>query len=78
MGVKRGEIWLIDLNPTKGSEQKGIRPCLIISNDVTNEYAPTVSVLPLTSNLSGRKYPINVLLKKNETGLAANSLLLCG
>lgn len=78
VGVKRGEIWLTDLNPTKGSEQKGIRPCLVISNDVTNENAPTVCVLPLTSNLSGKKFPINVVLKKEDSGLKADSLLLCG
>jgi len=78
VGVKRGDIWLVDLNPTKGSEQKGIRPCLIISNDLTNEYAPTVCVLPLTSNLSGKKFPINVVLKKEDTGLKVDSLLLSG
>jgi len=78
VGVKRGDIWLVNLNPTKGSEQKGIRPCLIISNDVTNENAPTICVLPLTSNLSGKKFPINVVLRKEETGLKVDSLLLCG
>jgi len=49
VGVKRGDIWLVDLNPVRGSEQRGIRPCLVISSDVVNEYAPTVCVIPLTS-----------------------------
>jgi mRNA interferase MazF len=77
VGVKRGDIWLVDLNPTKGSEQKGIRPCLVISNDITNNYSPTVCVIPLTSDLTGRKYPINVFLKKEEAGLKVDSLVLC-
>lgn len=78
MGVKRGDIWLVDLNPVRGSEQRGIRPCLVISNDVVNEHAPTVCVLPLTSNLAGRRFPINVVLAKEDTGLKVDSLLLCG
>ena len=78
VGVKRGDIWLVDLNPVRGSEQRGIRPCLIISNDVTNEYAPTVCVVPFTSNLAGRRFPINVVLKREDTGLKVDSLLLCG
>ncbi len=78
MGVKRGDIWLVDLNPVRGSEQRGIRPCLIISNDVTNEFAPTVCVVPFTSNLAGQRFPINVVLTRNDPGLKVDSLLLCG
>ncbi|HID27220.1 MAG TPA: type II toxin-antitoxin system PemK/MazF family toxin [Methanosarcinales archaeon] len=63
--VRRGDIWLTDLNPTLG-------------NDITNRYAPTVSVLPLTSNLGGQKFPINILLKKEDSGLKKDSLVLCG
>ncbi|MBL7093008.1 type II toxin-antitoxin system PemK/MazF family toxin [candidate division KSB1 bacterium] len=66
VGVKRCDIWLVDLNPTRGSEQKGIRPCIIISNDLTNKYAPTVCAIPLTSNLDGKRFPINAILKKAE------------
>jgi mRNA interferase MazF len=78
VGVKRGDIWLVDLNPTKGGEQKGIRPCIIISNDLTNKYAPTVCAIPLTGNLDGKKFPINLVLKKEDTGLNVDSLALCG
>ncbi|MGQ9626802.1 MAG: type II toxin-antitoxin system PemK/MazF family toxin [Anaerolineae bacterium] len=78
VGVKRGDIWLVDLNPVRGSEQRGILPCLVISNDVVNEHAPTVCVLPLTRNLAGRRFPINVVLAKEDTGLKVDSLLLCG
>ena len=78
VGVKRGDIWLVDLNPVRGSEQRGVRPCLVISNDVINECAPTVCVAPLTSSLAGRRFPINVVLEREDTGLKADSLLLCG
>lgn len=78
VGVKRGDIWLVDLNPVRGSEQRGVRPCLVISNDVTNEHAPTVCVVPLTSNLADRRFPINVLLTREDTGLRRDSLLLGG
>jgi mRNA interferase MazF len=76
--VKRGDIWLVDLNPVRGSEQRGIRPCLIVSNDVTNEYAPTVCVAPLTSNLAGSRFPINVVIRREDAGLKVDSLLLGG
>ena len=78
VGVGRGDIWLVDLNPVRGSEQRGVRPCLIISNDVVNQYAPTVCVIPFTSNLAGRRFPINVVLTRDDTGLKVDSLLLCG
>jgi len=78
VGVKRGDIWLVDLNPVRGSEQRGVRPCLVINNDVTNEHAPTICVVPLTSNLAGRRLPINVLLTREDTSLKRDSLLLGG
>jgi mRNA interferase MazF len=78
VGVRRGDIWLVDLNPVRGSEQRGLRPCLVVSNDVTNEHAPTVCVIPLTSNLAGRRFPVNVLLVREDTGLKCDSLLLGG
>ena len=78
VGVTRGDIWLVDLNPVRGSEQRGVRPCLVVSNDVTNEHAPAVCVVPLTSNLAGRRFPTNVLLTREDTGLKRDSLLLGG
>ena len=78
VGVKRGDIWLVDLNSVRGSEQRGLRPCLVISNDVTNKHAPTVCVVPFTSSLAGRRFPINVLLTREDTGLKRDSLLLGG
>jgi mRNA interferase MazF len=76
--VKRGDIWLVDLNPVRGSEQRGIRPCLVISNDVTNAHAPTVCVAPLTSNLAGARFPINVIIRREDAGLKVDSLVLGG
>jgi mRNA interferase MazF len=76
--VKRGDIWLVDLNPVRGSEQRGIRPCLVISNDVTNAHAPTVCVAPLTSNLAGARFPINVIIRREDADLKVDSLVLGG
>lgn len=58
MVVKQFEIWLIELDPTKGSEIKKSRPCLIISPDVVNKNLATVSVIPLTSSI--KSYPTRV------------------
>ncbi len=78
VGIKRGDIWLVDLNPVRGSEQRGIRPCLVVSNDVSNQHAPTVCIVPLTSNLAGQRFPINALLTHKDTGLKRDSLMLGG
>ena len=55
--VKRGEIYFADLSPVVGSEQGGIRPVLVIQNDVGNKYSPTVIVSAITSQLSKAKLP---------------------
>jgi mRNA interferase MazF len=78
VGVNRRDIWLVDLNPVRGSEQRGIRPCLVVSNDVTNEFAPTVCVIPLSSNLAGARFPINVVIHREDASLKVDSLLLGG
>lgn len=56
---KRGEIWLVNFNPSRGSEQKGIRPALIIQNDTGNQYASTTIIAEITTTL--KKYPVNPL-----------------
>jgi mRNA interferase MazF len=66
--MRRGEIYWADLNPTIGSEINKIRPVLIISNNVNNQNANTITVLPLTSNVS-RVFPFEVLLEKKDSGL---------
>jgi mRNA interferase MazF len=66
--MRRGEIWYADLSPTIGAEINKRRPVLIVSNDANNRAASTVTVLPITSNVS-RLYPFEVLLSPKETGL---------
>ena len=74
----RWEIYLINLDPTIGSEQGKTRPVLIISNDDTNAILPVINILPLTSLKQGRRiYPNEVLLKKEISELDKDSLVLC-
>ena len=66
--MKRGEIYYADLGPTVGSEISKRRPVLIVSNDANNRAANTITVLPITSNVS-RVYPFEILLAPAESGL---------
>ena len=77
MTVKRGEIWLADLNPTRGSEQAGTRPVLIFQNNVINKYTTTILAIPLTTNLRRASLPSCVQISKGEGGLASDSVALC-
>lgn len=76
MGLKRGEIFFAELNPVQGSEQGGIRPVLVVQNDVGNSHSPTTIVLPITSRLTKAKLPTHVELTKVESGLARDSVVL--
>lgn len=70
-------IFWADLNPTKGSEQSGIRPVLVVSSEEVNEALPIVTILSLTSLKPGRKiYPIEVLLTPKVTGLSTESIAM--
>lgn len=71
MIVKRGEIWLADLNPVRGSEQAGIRPVLIFQNNVLSKFTPTVLAIPLTTNLRRASLPSCVQISKGEGGLVS-------
>ena len=73
--IKRGEIYLANLNPSLGSEQSGIRPVLIIQNDTGNRYSPTVIVAPLTKIIKKEKLPTHILIHSNDF-LRYNSLIL--
>lgn len=77
MTVRRGEIWLADLNPTRGSEQAGTRPVLIFQNTIISKYTTTVIAIPLTTNLRRASLPSCVQIPKGEGGLAADSVALC-
>ena len=77
MTVKRGEIWIANLNPVQGSEQSGLRPVLIFQNDKINRAISTAIVIPFTSNLRRAALPSCVQVAKGEGGLTMESVLLC-
>ena len=73
---KRGDIYLADLNPVIGAELGGVRPVLVLQNDVGNHYAPTLIVAPMTSNvLKKPKQPTHFFLKKSN-GLSMASMVI--
>lgn len=76
MPIRRGDLFWVDLNPVKGSEQAGRRPVVVIQNDVGNEVAPTVIVAPLTTKSFTKHYPINVSIPRGAAGLKENSTVL--
>ena len=73
---KRGEIYYADLSPVLGSEQGGVRPVLIIQNDVGNKYSPTVIVCAVTSKITKAKLPTHVEIHAGQYGLAKDSVIL--
>jgi mRNA interferase MazF len=77
--VKRGDIFYADLSPVVGSEQGGLRPVLIVQNDVGNRYSPTVIAAAITSRMGKTKLPTHIdVLRKEDTdfGLAKDSVIL--
>jgi mRNA interferase MazF len=74
--VKRGDIFYADLSPVVGSEQGGIRPVIIIQNDVGNKYSPTVIVAAITSQINKAKLPTHVEISSEEYGLNKDSVVL--
>lgn len=76
MEIKRGEIYYADLRPVIGSEQNGIRPVLIIQNDVGNHYSPTVIAAAITSRKRGRNMPTHVSVPDEQPGLNKCSTVL--
>ena len=73
---KRGEIYFADLSPVVGSEQGGVRPVLIIQNNVGNKYSPTVIVSAITSQLSKAKLPTHIELPSEKYHLPKDSVVL--
>ena len=73
--IRRGDLFYADLNPVVGSEQGGIRPVLVIQNDVGNHFSPTVVAAAITSRKAKNSLPTHILLE-NVQGLAPTSLLL--
>lgn len=77
--MKRGDIYDARLQPTKGSEQSGIRPVLIVSRDAINRASPVIVIVPLTDAVNvKREYPNNVAISQPEGGLTLDSVVLTG
>ena len=75
--MKRGDIYFADLDPVIGSEQGGMRPVLIIQNDLGNRFSPTVIVLPLTGKINKTPLPTHVPLLPPQGGVRRPSIILC-
>ena len=74
--MKRGEIWRANLDPVMGSEQGGVRPVVILQNDVGNRYSPTVIIAAITSRKGKSNLPVHVEVTGAECGLPRNSVVL--
>ncbi|OHB74748.1 MAG: PemK family transcriptional regulator [Planctomycetes bacterium RBG_16_59_8] len=70
---RRGEIWLVNFAPGRGSEQQGVRPALVIQNDIGNQHASTTIVAAITTTT--KSYPFTVLLDRRESGLPKPSMV---
>jgi mRNA interferase MazF len=77
MKIERGEIWIADLNPIRGSEQAGTRPVLIVQNDYLTQFTKTFLAIPLTTTLKRANLPTSVSVPAGEAGLNSNSVILC-
>ena len=75
--MKRGEVWLADLSPTKGTEQAGIRPVLIVQTDRANPYSPHTIIVPFTTRIRQKLLPSQVFVPAEEGGLKHDSVVLC-
>ena len=76
MTIKRGDMFYADLSPVVGSEQGGVRPVIIIQNDLGNKYSPTVIAAAITSQTNKTKLPTHIELDENTEGLKSNSVIL--
>ena len=74
--VKRGDIYYADLSPVIGSEQGGVRPVLIVQNDVGNKYSPTVIAAAITSQINKAKMPTHIEIGAENYGLNKDSVIL--
>lgn len=74
--MRRGDVFYADLRPVVGSEQGGVRPVLIIQNDVGNKYSPTVICAAITSKLNKAKLPTHIELEAKKYGLVKDSVIL--
>lgn len=73
LAPRKGEVWLVNFNPGRGSEQKGVRPALVIQNDTGNIYAGTTIVAAVTTRI--KEYPVTVVVPGGEGGLRQKSMV---
>ena len=76
MNIRRGDIYYADLSPVVGSEQGGLRPVLIVQNDVGNKYSPTVIAAAITSKMGKTKLPTHIDVEGSQVGLSKDSVIL--
>ena len=76
MIVRRGEIYYADLSPVVGSEQGGVRPVVIVQNNIGNKYSPTVIAAAITSQINKAKLPTHIEISREEFGLQKDSVIL--
>lgn len=76
MTIRRGDIYFADLSPVVGSEQGGVRPVLVVQNDVGNRYSPTVIAAAITSKQDKAKLPTHIELGADRSGLQRDSIVL--
>src|SRR5690554_4369365 len=74
--IKRGDIFYADLSPVIGSEQGGVRPVLVVQNDIGNRYSPTIIIVAITSQINKAKLPTHVEIKSSDYGLPKDSVVL--
>lgn len=76
MNVKRGDVYYADLSPVIGSEQGGIRPVLVLQNNVGNKYSPTIIISAITSQINKSKLPTHIEINATDFGLSKDSVVL--
>lgn len=76
MYIRRGDVFYAQLNPVIGSEQGGVRPVLIVQNDIGNQYSPTTIVAAITSQIMKAKLPTHVEISADKSGLEKDSVIL--
>ena len=76
MNIKRGELYYADLSPVVGSEQGGVRPVLVVQNDVGNKFSPTIIAAAVTSKINKAKLPTHIELPLGDFGLQKDSVIL--
>ncbi|MFI3209975.1 MAG: type II toxin-antitoxin system PemK/MazF family toxin [Peptostreptococcaceae bacterium] len=76
LDIKRGDLYYADLSPVVGSEQGGVRPVIVIQNNIGNKYSPTIIVAAITSQINKAKLPTHIEISSNEYGLNKDSVIL--